>query len=263
MDCSPTGLLKHTYLTGRMMADVQPQLFINKAQQVARLLLDRILREDLSQGSSFGTEADLLEQYEVSRPTMRESLRVLESQGVLKLRPGPNGGIIVAKPRIDTLAATLSIYLRLHRVPMEEILRARMAIEPALGQDAARYGTEAQFAEMEESIKRMAAAHDDAATIYSENREFHSIIARAANNPVLGIFWQTISALASGEGDKLKFTQRNRDHIVKAHAKILDACRKRDHEAARKLTVDHLKELETLLRKRSQDRQRSATAAAR
>lgn len=251
------------FVIGRcLMAKGQSQVFVNKAQQVARMLIDQIMREDLTPGSSFGTEADLLEQYAVSRPTLRESLRVLESQGVLTLRPGPNGGIIVAKPRIDSLAATLSVYLRLNRVPIEEILRVRMAIEPALAQDAARYGTEEQFAEMEESISRMAAAHDDAESIYSENREFHSIIARAASNPVLEVFWLTISALASGEGDKLKFTQTNRDHIVKAHADILQACRNRDDEAARRHTVDHLQELDTLLRKRSQDRHRKAAKAS-
>jgi DNA-binding FadR family transcriptional regulator len=240
------------------MADAQPQLFINKAQQVARLLLDRILSEDLGPGSSFGTEAELLEQYEVSRPTMRESLRVLESQGVLRLRPGPNGGIIVSKPRIDSLAATLSVYLRLNGVPMEEILRARMAIEPALAQDAAKYGTEEHFQEMEDSIQRMSDAHDDAVTIYSENREFHTLIAKAARNPVLEVFWLTIGALASGEGDKLKFSQQNRDHIVKAHREILAACRRRDDEAARILSIEHLEELEVLLAKRSPKRKQRA-----
>ena len=243
------------------MAEKQPQLFVNKAQQVAKSLLERILREDLTPGSSFGTEAELLEQYEVSRPTMRESLRVLESQGVLRLRPGPNGGIIVSKPRIDTLAATLSVYLRLHGVPMEEILRARMAIEPALAHDAARYGTEAHFDEMATSIQRMADAHDDAATIYSENREFHTLIAGAARNPVLEVFWLTIGALASGEGDKLKFSQQNRDHIVKAHREILAACRRRDAEAARTLSIEHLEELELLLTKRGQARNRRAASA--
>ncbi|HHX90536.1 MAG TPA: FadR family transcriptional regulator, partial [Paracoccus sp.] len=70
----------------------------SKAEYVARRLLDRIITANLKPGSSFGTEAELLEQYDVSRPTLRESLRVLESQGVLELRPGPKGGIMVAKP---------------------------------------------------------------------------------------------------------------------------------------------------------------------
>jgi GntR family transcriptional regulator, transcriptional repressor for pyruvate dehydrogenase complex len=237
-----------------MMDDIGQAIFINKAQQIARLLLDRIVQEDLSPGSSFGTEAEMLEQYDVSRPTLRESLRILESQGVLSLRPGPKGGIIVCKPSIDVLAHSLSIFLRLHNVPMEEILRARMAIEPALAVDAALHGTEEHFQEMERSIDRMAAAHDDGPSIYRENREFHNIIARAASNPVLEAFWLTIRTLASGEGDKLTFTERNREHIVRSHREILAACRKRDPVLAQQLMNEHLGELELLLRKRSQKR---------
>jgi len=238
------------------MDDAIRPTFENKAQKVARSLLDRIVQKDLHPGSSFGTEAELLEQYDVSRPTLRESLRILESQGVLTLRPGPNGGIMVAKPKIERLAHSLSVFLRLHGVPMEEILRARMAIEPALARDAALHGTDADFDAMEQSINRMAKAHDDAATIYSENREFHNIIARAAGNPVLEIFWLTIRSLASGEGDKLKFSQKNRDHIVKAHRDILEACRARDGERAETLLKDHLGELDVLLRRRSLARQK-------
>lgn len=96
---------------------------INKAEHVARLLLNRIIDEDLRPGSSFGTEADLLKQFDVSRPTLREGVKILEAQGVLQLRPGPGGGILVSKPSIDTLAHMLSVYLRLNNVPFVEILR--------------------------------------------------------------------------------------------------------------------------------------------
>ena len=61
----------------------------SKAEHVAQQLLDRIFEAKLKPGSSFATEAKLLNQFNVSRPTMRESLKLLESQGVLELRPAP------------------------------------------------------------------------------------------------------------------------------------------------------------------------------
>ena len=64
----------------------------SKAEHVAQRLLERIVAAKLSPGSSFATESELLSQFNVSRPTLRESLRILESQGVLELRPGPGGG---------------------------------------------------------------------------------------------------------------------------------------------------------------------------
>jgi GntR family transcriptional regulator, transcriptional repressor for pyruvate dehydrogenase complex len=237
------------------MAEASPAMFINKSQHIARLLLDRIIEENLHPGSSFGTEAELLEQYQVSRPTLREALRILESQGVLSLRPGPNGGIIVGKPSIDVLAHSLSVFLRLHNVPLIEILRARMAIEPALVRDAALHGTEEQFVEMDESIERMEAAKDDDGTVLKhENRIFHNLIARASSNPVLEVFWETIGALASGENENIKFTERNRLAVASSHREIVVACRRRDPDAAQSLMSSHLGELEMLLHRRHKDR---------
>jgi GntR family transcriptional regulator, transcriptional repressor for pyruvate dehydrogenase complex len=236
------------------MDAIVPTVIINKAQQVARFLLERIVSEGMQPGGTFGTEAELLEQYDVSRPTLRESLRILESQGVLSLRPGPRGGIIVGKPSIDMLSHTLSVFLRLNNVPLIEILRARMAIEPALVRDAATNGTEEQFAEMEASIERLESATDDDNTlIYRENRVFHSIIAKASANPVLEVFWLTVCSLASGEGENITFSERNRRAIAHAHREILDACRSRDADAAQAHMAEHLGELDVLLRKLYKD----------
>lgn len=226
---------------------------INKAQHVARLLLDRIIEANLRPGSSFGTEAELLEQVDVSRPTLREGLRILESQGVLTLRPGPGGGIIVSKPTIDVLAHALSVYLRLNNVPFIEILRTRIAIEPALARDAALYGSAQDFEEMARTIERLEAAGEDSEAVYRENRNFHDAIARAANNPVLELFWSTIRVLASGEGAGLKYTARNRQHIISSHKAILEACRRRDGETAQRLMSNHLGELDILIKTRFRD----------
>jgi GntR family transcriptional repressor for pyruvate dehydrogenase complex len=228
-------------------------LAMNKSEQIARLLLDRIIGANLAPGASLGTEADLLALYQVSRPTLRESLRILESQGLLTLRPGPRGGILVSKPSIDTLAHTLSVLLRVNNVPFGEILRARMAIEPALVRGAALNGSEEQFQEMERTIERLEAAGDDAQAVYRENREFHNIIARTAGNPVLEVFWSTIRILASGEGMGLKYSARNRAAMIAAHKRILAACRARDPEAAEREISGHLGELDVLLRVRHRD----------
>lgn len=236
------------------MDSLEAHYGVSKAEHVARLLLNRIISADMKPGSSFGTEAELLEKFQVSRPTLRESLRILESQGVLTLRPGPRGGIMVAKPSINVIAHTLSVYLRLNDVPFIEILRARMAIEPILAKDAAIYGSEADFDEMEDSITRLARAGDNTEVVYRENRAFHSVIARAASNPVLEAYWETISILASGEGAGIKYTKRNVEHVVKSHRAILSACRQRNSDLAYELTVDHLGELDDFLKKRFKGR---------
>ena len=69
--------------------------YLSKSQQVAQKLLARIADADLDAGITFATEAELLQQFNVSRPTLREGIRILESQGILEQRPGPGGGIVI------------------------------------------------------------------------------------------------------------------------------------------------------------------------
>ena len=226
----------------------------SKAEHVAQQLLDRIIAAKLKPGSSFATEAELLPQFNVSRPTLREGLKLLESQGVLERRPGPGGGIIVREPSIDLLAHGLSVYLRLHEVPFATVLKAREAIEPALAYDAASNGTVEDFAALEASIVRMKAldAPRDQAAFLEENRMFHSIIARAGGNKVLEVFWNTISILAAGEHHGIRYSVGNQTHVVKAHQRILDACRRRDGTAAAAEMQTHVGALENLVRQRYQ-----------
>ncbi len=226
----------------------------SKAENVAQQLLERILAAGLEPGSTFATEAELLGQFNVSRPTLRESLKLLESQGVLELRPGPRGGIVVRRPSIDMLTHGLSVFLRLHEVPFVTVLKAREVIEPALAFEAVLNGTEQDFAELEASIERMKGldAQSDQEAFLEENRVFHSIIARASGNKVLEVFWHTISILATGEQHGVRYTVGNQEHVIKAHQRILDACRARDGEAAAAEMGKHVMGLENLVRSRYQ-----------
>jgi DNA-binding FadR family transcriptional regulator len=226
----------------------------SKAEHVAQQLLERIIAAKLKPGSSFATEAELLSQFNVSRPTLRESLKLLESQGVLELRPGPGGGIIVREPSTDLLAHGLSVYLRLHEVPFSTVIKSREVIEPALAYEAAVNGSEEDFAELETSIARMKAldAQSDQEAFLEENRVFHSVIARASGNKVLEIFWETISILAHGEHHGIRYSVGNQAHVIKAHQRILDACRRHDGKAAAAAMETHVSGLEHLVRARYQ-----------
>ena len=86
---------------GRAMSSRPPAGYLSKARQVAQELLSRIADSKVEPGQTFATEAELLQQFDVSRPTLREGIRILESQGVLEQRPGPGGGLVVRRPSLD------------------------------------------------------------------------------------------------------------------------------------------------------------------
>ncbi len=225
---------------------------LGKSQRVAQELLARVAESNLELGQTFATEAELIEEFGVSRPTLREGIRILESQGVLEQRPGPRGGLVLRRPSLDVLAHSLSVYLRFNGVPFAAVLQAREAIEPALAADAAAHGTADDFREMAESIARMDKLDDDQAAFIAENRVFHAIVARASGNKVLETFWGTISLLAHGENQGVHYTAGNRRHVAAAHQQILDACIARDPAGASLAMAGHVGELEHLVRDRFQ-----------
>ena len=224
--------------------------YLSKAQQVAQELLSRIVESNIQPGQTFATEADLLRQFDVSRPTLREGIRILEAQGMLDQRPGPGGGLVIRRPSLDMLALSLSIYLRFNDVPFLPVLQAREVIEPALAAEAAEQGSDDDFREMAESIERMQTEDQNQEAFIAENRIFHGIVARASGNKVLETFWGTISLLAHGELHGMRYTRGNREHVAAAHQQILDACKKRDRVAAAEAMSSHVGELEHLLRGR-------------
>ena len=229
-----------------------PAAYLGKSQQIAQELLARIADSNLEQGETFATEAQLLASFGVSRPTLREGIRILESQGVLEQRPGPRGGLVLRRPSLEVLANTLSIHLRFNRVPFAALLQAREVIEPALAGEAALHGRDEDFREMAESIERMKTRTQEHEDFVAENRVFHGIVARASGNKVLETFWGTMSLLAHGEHHGVRFTFGNRQHVIAAHEGILDACRRRDAAAASAAMADHVGALEHLVRDRYQ-----------
>jgi DNA-binding FadR family transcriptional regulator len=226
--------------------------YLSNAQRVAHQLLARIADSDLGPGSTLATEAELLEEYGVSPPTLREGIRILESQGIVEQRPGPGGGIVIRRPSLDMLAHARSIYLRFNDVPFATVLTSREVIEPALAAEAATQGTEAHFTDMAASIARMERSGEQQDAFVAENRVFHGIVARASGNAVLEIFWGTISLLASGEHHGVRYSFGNRQHVIDAHRAILDACRARDPAGSAAAMAQHVGELEHLVRDRCQ-----------
>src|ERR1051325_7943592 len=100
------------------------------AQLIADELLSQIIRGVLPEGASLPSEASLMEQFGVSRPTLREAFRVLEAESLITVRRGAHGGARVSAPDADVAARFAGLILEYRGATLGDIYRAAAVIEP-------------------------------------------------------------------------------------------------------------------------------------
>src|SRR5688500_1958208 len=132
---------------------------------VADQLRRRILGGELAEGERLPVEEELTAQFGVARTTLREALRVLESEGLIAIRRGRGGGPFVTHPDLGPISLALAASLQLQGASVGELDEARRLIEPQIaGQLARRHGDgdgDLDLTALEAAIDRADAAAED------------------------------------------------------------------------------------------------------
>jgi DNA-binding FadR family transcriptional regulator len=131
-----------------------------KPQLIADELRSLIVAGDLSEGDSLGHEPDLIERFGVSRPSLREALRILEAEGLITVVRGASGGVVVHEPNGRMTARTAALVLQSRNVSLADVFEARSLLEPAAAATVAR------------STRRRSASRELATLIDEEERHF-------------------------------------------------------------------------------------------
>ena len=100
------------------------------AEIVAARLRRKIISGELAFGEHLGPENDLLNQYGVSRPTLREAFRILETESLITIVRGANGGVVVNRPRVELASRYYGLLLALSGTPATEVYQAMAMVEP-------------------------------------------------------------------------------------------------------------------------------------
>src|ERR1700734_4530962 len=107
------------------------QLRVPKAAELlAARIRGQIIRRELKEGDALPAESELMETFGVSRPTLREAIRVLEMESLLRMRRGSRGGALVTAPDPRVAARAVGVLLQLRGVSLRDIHEARTMIEP-------------------------------------------------------------------------------------------------------------------------------------
>jgi GntR family transcriptional repressor for pyruvate dehydrogenase complex len=217
------------------------------AEEIKRLITEK----DLKPGDRLPREVELQGLFSVSKSTIREALKSLEVQGLIKMTTGPNGGGTVVEVPLDRTLQLMQNYLFFKDVSIDDIYTVRQLLEPELAAGAVPYLSEKDFAALEANIAccdRSGSAHGG--NILKQRQEdvnFHDILAAANPNPFLRFSCELINEMIRQLIEFRNDTpqsehERFGDANVKIHKAITKAARARDVEKVRELMVVHMTE---------------------
>jgi len=225
------------------MSETQEKFRRIKATPAYRLVAEAIERRILSgairPGEPIGTEAELVEQFGVNRSTVREGIRLLEHDGLI--RRESNRRLSVGLPHYERLATRSSRALVLHEVTFRELYEASLALQTATMEGAVARATPDLLAAMERNTERTAEVLQDPEAVAKLDTEFHALIGKASGNRVLQLAREP-SDLLVFPTTKLVLAQvkEGPSRLLAAHRMMVDAIRRKDLDAARTWARRHI-----------------------
>ncbi len=194
-----------------------------KPKQIADELRGLIISGEMDEGDSLGTEAGLLERFGVSRPSLREALRILEADGLISILRGAFGGVVVHRPDQRMTARAAALVLQSRSVPLADVFDASAVIEPAAARMVATSRTHRRAADqLREVIVEQKRTVEDPLACTNATIRFHSLIVQLAANQTL-----------------LLVTEMLNEVITRAIADVLTRTKDQPATARRRTTRSH------------------------
>jgi DNA-binding FadR family transcriptional regulator len=224
-------------------------LRVPKASElIARRLRRHIQDERLAPGDALPSETDLRAQFEVSRPTLREALRILEAQQLVRVARGATGGARYSLPEIGMVAEHTGIYLEAHRTTQKDLTEARLTIEPVVIRYIAEHAATGQLGPLKDSLKRHREAKSDIVRFSREHERFYALLAELCPNRTLAvqllIFREIMAAQTSLLGEEIMASGERTEAALEGHIRaketLVDLFAARDGAAAEDLWRRHL-----------------------
>jgi GntR family transcriptional repressor for pyruvate dehydrogenase complex len=169
-----------------------------KPQQIADELRALIVAGELSEGDSLGHEPDLVDRFGVSRPSLREALRILEAEGLVTVVRGVHGGVVVHEPNERMTARTAALVLQARNVQLADVFEARSLLEPLAARAIATMrGRRAAVNELRRLIRDEVAAIEDPERFGVANAKFHERLVSLAGNQTLSIVAEMLNEIVA------------------------------------------------------------------
>lgn len=221
------------------------------AELVACQLRRSIISGELAEGDSLPPEAVLVEQFGVSRPTLREAFRVLECESLITIRRGARGGGQVMVPDRSVAARYTGLILEYSGTTLEDVYSARVELEAPCAAVLARSRSDLDVAKLRAAQRRNESTSGDLRETIRAHTEFHGLLVRLAGNKTITMLCELIEhviakANLSHAGEQTTFGSpwdvcRT---TARSHRKVVDLIEEGDAEGAERIWRAHLAKAE-------------------
>ena len=222
--------------------DVEPVRTTRTFESAIEHLTEAIEQAGLRTGDKLPNESVLAERLGISKPTLRQALRVLELSGLVEVRRGKSGGIFVVTDLVPSVAIFTAV--KLEEAAAIDVLRARRVLERAVAQEAMRVATAADLVELERTVELLERHLGERPSVMRADAMFHRALVRSCRN-------ETIQAAMRGVGRGLAPIRDAYSggvpydrQTLDVHRRQIAAMRGRDEEALDKVLHDHFRMLE-------------------
>lgn len=253
------------------------------AETVAAELRARILSDGAGDGPyRLPTQDQLVEEFGVSFPSVREAIRILETEGLVTVRRGNVGGLETHRPDETSAAYHLGLVLQGARVTLRDLAAGLQLLEPLCAAECARRDDrlEVVVPALQASVDASAALVGRDVEFTHASREFHDLVVAHTPNATVRSVVRSLVALWSAQEEAWAATRSRRgeypsevqaDEVVQTHRRILDAIRRGRPDAAERAARQHLAATQALVLADAEDgivdavvaRDRDASAGGR
>jgi DNA-binding FadR family transcriptional regulator len=227
-----------------MAINYKPLVAVSLAKQIAENIRNAIIDGSLKVDDQLPTEEILAEKYSVSRPTIREALKQLAAQNLIRTRRGPTGGTFVNRPSQEDLRSSLTgaamLMVSIGEFSLSEIAEARRELELVCCRLAAENREEAQLLAMKEEIAKQKDPELSDVDFCASDVRFHRALVDATRNPVLQfVMFAAIEALQPAT-NLVIFRFRDRAKILAQHERIFKAIKAQNAGVAEKAMAEQM-----------------------
>lgn len=194
----------------------------NTAERIAAELRDEIARGVWSVDDQLPAEHQLMERFGVSRPSCREALRILQSEGLVLVQRGNRGGARVMPPDPIRIASYASVFLQMRKATITEVFETRMVIEPAVLQKLAGNCSQEFLSRLAQNAASQRYIVDDRPAFYRRGRDFRQMFVDACQSETLRLMGLMVGEIADRQlsllSHALPYSEGQRDRFLHAIA---------------------------------------------